>query len=67
MKKLIIKNRIKYFLYTLLFVVLFIAVSLISYYFSDYTDVFKWLVSSDCLIALTGTVITMVVIIFKET
>ena len=67
MKKVTIKTVSKYFLYTLLCVVLFIAVSLISYYFSDYTNVFKWVVSSDCLIALIGTVITMVVIIFKET
>ena len=67
MKKLTIKTVSKYFLYTLLCVVLFIAMSLISYYFSDYTNVFKWVVSSDCLIALIGTVITMVVIIFKET
>lgn len=67
MKKVTIKTVSKYFLYTLLCVVLFIAMSLISYYFSDYTNVFKWVVSSDCLIALIGTVITMVVIIFKET
>ena len=67
MKILKIKNGIKYFLYTLLFVVLFIAVSFISYYFSDYTNIYKWSVSSDCLIALIGTIITMVVIVFKET
>ena len=67
MKKVTIKTVSKYFLYTLLCVVLFIAMSLISYYFSDYTNVFKWVVSSNCLIALIGTAITMVVIIFKET
>mgnify|MGYP003662133887 FL=1 len=67
MKKVTIKTVSKYFLYTLLCVVLFIAMSLISYYFSDYTNVFKWVVSSNCLISLISTVITMVVIIFKET
>ena len=57
----------KCFLYTLLFVVFFTTVSLISYKFSKYESVFKWVESSDCLIALIGTAITMVVIVFKET
>lgn len=57
----------KCFLYTLLFVVLFTTVSFISYKFSEYESVSKWAESSDCLIALIGTVITMVVIVFKET
>ena len=57
----------KCFLYTLLCVVLFTAVSFISYYFSEYTSIYKWSESSDCLIALIGTAITMIVIVFKET
>jgi hypothetical protein len=62
------KSRLgKCFLYVLLFVVLFTAVSFISYYFSEYTSVYKWAVSSDCLIALMSTAITMVVLVFKET
>ena len=62
------KSRLgKCFLYVLLFVVLFTAVSFISYYFSEYTSVYKWAVSSDCLIALISTAITMVVLVFKET
>jgi preprotein translocase subunit SecY len=67
MKKVTIKTVSKYFLYTLLFVVLFTAVSFISYYFSEYTSIYKWSESSDCLIALIGTAITMIVIVFKET
>ena len=61
------KALIKCFLYTLLFVVLFTAVSFISYYFSEYTSIYKWSESSNCLIALIGTAITMIVIVFKET
>ena len=67
MKKVNLNKISKYFLYTFLFVFLFTAVSFISYYFSEYTGVYKWAVSSDCLIALIGTFITMVVIVFKET
>lgn len=67
MKKFLNNKWSKYFFYMLLFVVLFTTVSFISYKFSEYESVFKWAESSDCLIALIGTAITMVVILFKET